>query len=513
MKKTFVYIVMLIGMGLGISSCYSDDSSLDLNPITGVEIDTTGMSQLFVYQFEDLIVEPKFEMGDLSDADLSYEWRINLTPGDTIYKVIGEERNLHYEMDLKPTTSGYFHQLWFTVTDHRHDLDYIMTWPVTVRNNIGEGLVIAETADGVTSDFSHIMAPQVTPDYTQESIKYQIYSTNNERPLEGVVKQMRFTQIFGVDAIMGITDNSVFKIHTFDYTLGGVNNDLFYTNRTTFEPQALGAIVQGDMYVGEGQLTGTYLGAATHFGAPVDAPYTVPDHVAFNAHSYGPAVMVNFYDEVNQHFVYLPTIAAWGDNNVHKAAPAAGAVFNPADLKNKENLAAAVSNTGDFLHLLKDKETGEIALYVLDGGQSGNPAISPAPKALYELSSAPGIDQASHFTFLDDQRVLYYVSGNTIYAMLYGGSTPVFEERFTAPAGQEITTLQVYRQADYPSRSSSGAPYLPTNNRQLIMSTYDGNEGTVYLLPFINTGIGNIDQARIKTFGGFNRITAITTQL
>ena len=98
--------------------------------------------------------------------------------------------------------------------------------------------------------------------------------------------------------------------------------------------------------------------------------------------------------------------------------------------------------------------------------------------------------------------------------MIYSSGSPVFEERYAAPAGEEITTLQVYQQSDYPFRYEGwDPPYIETNNKQLVMSTYDGSEGKVYLLPLVNTGIGNIDDANIKVFTGFDRVTAITTQL
>ena len=114
---------------------------------------------------------------------------------------------------------------------------------------------------------------------------------------------------------------------------------------------------------------------------------------------------------------------------------------------------------------------------------------------------------------MDNQKVLYYATPGKIYAMLYSAGSPVFEERYTVPAGEEITTLQVYTQANYPFRAEGwDPPYLETNNKQLILSTY-GSEGKVYLLPLINAGVGNIDTANIRTFDGFDRITAITTQL
>ena len=509
MKNIKILIrLAFILLGTTTFSCYDDLSSLDVNPIQGVVVDTTGTSTLSVYQFDHLVVAPKLITG-LSESDLSYKWRINLQPDDTLFQVIGEEKNLDYEIRFKPNAAGKYHLLYYTVTDNTTGLDYITSWPVTVRNNIGEGLVIAETQDGINSDLSHIMYSGVTTGYTGESVKHKVYSAINGSTIAGIVKQMRFTNIFGVDALLGITENSVIRINTLDYTLAGKNNDLFYGSSTNYQPQALGGIVQGDMYVGNGKLTGTYLGASREFCLPFDFTYTVPDQVAFNGYNNNPPVRINFYDEVNGHFVYLPTITSFGDRKMHAAPAVTSGPFNPASLPNKVNVAAGVNTSGDFLHLLKDKTTGVFGLYVMDGGVDDYPnIIAPAPKALYDLSAAPEIQNATHFVLLDDQRVMYYATSSKIYAMLYSTATPVFEERYTIPAGEKVTTLQVYQQANYPAGTG---PYLPANNRQLIMSTY-GTEGKVYLLPMINVGVGNIDVPNIKTFTGFDRITSITTQ-
>lgn len=517
MKRINILICsLIISLGWMISSCHDDLSTLDVKEVPGVAIDTTSMKAFAVHQFDYLVVEPNLvKANGLSESNLSYEWRINLIPGDTAFHVIGDQKNLNYEVRFKPNVSGKYHLLYYTVTDNATGLEYIMSWPVTVKNNIGEGLVIAETSDGINTDISHIMHSLVTSDYTGESVKHNVYSAINGGTIKGLIKQMRFTKIFGVDVLLGITDNSITRINTLDYTLAGKNGELFYSNSSGQRPQALGGIVQGDMYVADGKLTGTYLGASRKFGLPFDFSYTVPEHVAFNGFSYYPLpIRVNFYDEVNQHFVYLPTIMSFGDNKMHPVPAAAGGVFDPGAVKNKLNLAAGISSSGDFLHLLQDKATGNIGLYVLDGGEDKYPDIlPPKPKAFYDLSGAPDIADAKHFVFLDNQRVMYYATDNKIYAMLYSTSTPVFELRYTAPAGEEITTLQVYRQADYPFRTEGwDPPYNATNNKQLIMSTY-GTEGKVYILPMINAGVGNIDVANIKTFTGFNRITAITTQL
>lgn len=506
-------MVFVVVAGI-FQSCYSDRSTLDLNPISGVNIDTTDMVNFSVYQFDFLKVIPKLQMGSLKDTDLIYEWKINLVPDDTLYQIISNDRNLDYEVKFKPNTSGKTHQLYYTVTDKNTGLDYIMTWPVTVLNNIGEGLIIAETYDGNSTEISHIMSPEVTTGFNDVSVKYEVFSSlNNGIRIDGLIKDMRFTKIYGVDALLGITDTDIYRINTIDYTLGGKNNDLFFTSKATYLPQSLGGVRQNDLLIEGGKLTATFLGASTKFGLPFDSQFTVPTYVASNPFTYNPLpIILSFYDEVNGHFVYQPSFNSWGDRNMYVTPSVIDGPFNPSELPNKINLAASVSTEGEFRHLLKDQNSSAVEIFILDSGQDNYPTvIAPAPKSVYDISNAPDIQNASHFVFLDNQRIMYYASGSKIYAVLYAGTTPVIEHRYTIPDGAEITTMQVFQQADYPYKSDPNQ-YLASNNKQLIVSTY-GSEGTVYLLPFVNVGIGNINKANIRKFTGFGRISAITTQL
>ncbi|MFD0761314.1 PKD-like family lipoprotein [Lutibacter aestuarii] len=501
---TFVVLIISI-------SCLDDTSTLDINGIAGVEIDTTGNSSFSVYQFDKLIVEPNLNHEGLPEDNLEYQWSINLEPNDTLYTIISEERNLNYEVRFKPNVSGKFHQLVYTVTDKINGLDYIMAWPVKVLNNIGEGIVIAETTDNVTTDISHIMSPKVTTNFEGISVKHQVYSSINGVNIAGITKQLRFAKVYGVDVMFGITDESIYKINTLDYTFAGNNNDLFYANAASYSPDAIGGVYQGDLYISNGKLTSTYLGASRSFGLPFNSSFYVPGIIAANPNS-NPAVVINFYDEVNDQFVYQPSITQFGDNTMYAAPATAEGAFNPTSIANKINLAAVVSTSGEFKHLLKDETTGSVELYVFDAGGSNYPnTIPPAPIASYDLSNAPDISQANQFVLLNNQKVLYYATDTKIYAVLYASGTPIYEERYTTEASETITTLQVYQQADYPLRSSED--YLPLNNNALLMSTYDGNEGRVYIMPIINLGVGNIDTGNIEVFEGFNRITAMATQL
>jgi hypothetical protein len=396
----------------------------------------------------------------------------------------------------------------FTVTDEENDLDYIYDFELNIRNSLGEGLVVANTADGSTTDLDLIMSPQVTTDYDEVSVKYGVYSAANMSELSGIVKDIQFTSIYGENALLTITDESIARIKRQDFVLEGIDQELFFAHDPEFNPQMLGKINQGTIYVGSNELTGTFLGASRKFGAAFDYPFVVPDEVALNGRSNVP-VAINFYDEENDHFVYLPTIQSFGDNVMHAVPDSSGGPFNPGDLANKENVAAGLAQSGEFRHILRDTNTGDLALYILSGGVSGFPTVEP-PEArdVFDMSNAPEIGNAEFFAISDNQQVLYYATSTTIYAMIYGSSEPVFEERFSVPSGQEITTLQVYQQTGYPL----GSDYIDTNNRQLIVSTYDGSEGRVHLLPITDLGVGNIDDSNITTFDGFNRITAIAPQ-
>src|SRR5690606_10915981 len=161
-RKYILFLFSLIALGFLIASCRKDLSTMDVNKIQDIEIDTTGNGQLNVYQFDHLVLEPVLKMGGIRESDLSYSWKINHIPGDTAFFLLSNDRKLDQEIKLKQNTAGKFHNLLYTVRDNTNGLEYTMTWHLTVLNNIGEGLVVAETSEDGNSDLSHIMSPRVT---------------------------------------------------------------------------------------------------------------------------------------------------------------------------------------------------------------------------------------------------------------------------------------------------------------------------------------------------------------
>src|SRR5699024_11154268 len=104
---------------------------------------------------------------ELPDSRLSYQWKINLEPGTDFYEVIGDKKNLIHVAKLRPNDVRNPYQILLTVTDNKTGLQYLMGWPLQVLNSLGEGLVVAASKDGNTTDLSLIMAPKVTENYDE----------------------------------------------------------------------------------------------------------------------------------------------------------------------------------------------------------------------------------------------------------------------------------------------------------------------------------------------------------
>jgi hypothetical protein len=519
MKKIINIVGLLVLMAILITSCKKDLSTLDENPIAGVSVDKEGATTLSITQFDQLVLNPKLSFNGADENKFKFQWRVTLVYNDTTSRVLGNAKNLKAEINMVPTGTNQFYTLTFTATDQENGLKYITSWPLSVVSSIGEGLVVATTADGINTDLNHIMSPLVTPNYTNESIKFNIYSgANKNATISGLVKQMRYTGAFRltprgtVNTLFAITDNSLTRINTVDFSLAGQNGDLFYTPKGTYSFQSLAGKNQADIFIENGKLSLVYHAIADKIGVPFDYNAIVPGIVALNRQGSTSGVALNFYEETKGQFMYVPNISNLTslDRNLYAHPNQPAAVFNAGNLPNKTNLAAGSGMGEDFVHILKDKATGKINLYVMDKGvYTGGAPTAPAPKSDFDISNATGIAQATNFVVLDNQRVIYYTSGNKIYAILYGGGSPIIEERYSTPAGENITTLQIYQQSDYPW----GTTFLAGNNNQLIMSTYAGTAGSgkVYILPMINLGVGNINIGAIKTFTGFNKVTAITT--
>jgi len=513
-------LITILILSLGYVACRKDDSSLDLNKIPGVTIDTTGQSTLSVFQFNNLVVKPKLNIAGVDENDLAYSWRITMLYNDTASTEIGQERDLDAVIGFQPTQPSQELRIIYTVTDKKHDLKYIMIWPLTVRNNIGMGLVIAETDGSGNSDLSHIMSPEVTLDYSDVSIKHNVYSSLNGQNIQGDIKRLRYLKMNGGNSMIALTDKSITRVSAITYKLVAQNGGLFYNPMTFDKVQGFYGNYQNDIVIVNDRMHVAWMELSPKWPIPLDYAVKMPGIMAANPFSnnlgqdgvrYTPPVRVNFYEEEKGKFYFMRYLTTNQDRAAYPYTEQAGQAFSGHNLPGKTNMAAGWTSDRGFLHVLKDKTSGAVGLYLLSGGTEDNTGTiftQPFPLNFWDITSAPGIQNATLFTILDDQKVFYYASGNKIYAVMYGGSTPVVEERYSAPAGETITAMDIYRHPGYPLLDS----YIATNNKMLLVGTH-GTEGKVHFIPMKNPGLGTLDASNAKTFGGFGKVTAFGPQL
>ena len=185
-KIIYVLLVILAG---GIVSCY-DDKSKDANrEIPEVTI-TTDKTILEAVYGKDLVMTPEIKKGNLTNANLSYQWQVNLVPRGSTLVEIGDAAELVYEVANEPSGNPYL--LVLKVTDNDEGIDYYHRWDLYVSNSFGEGLVVAHTGDGgTTSDLSFVKAPQITYGYDGEAdYTRDVYSFANGSVIDGRVNSI-----------------------------------------------------------------------------------------------------------------------------------------------------------------------------------------------------------------------------------------------------------------------------------------------------------------------------------
>ena len=158
MREHTLYL-LLAGWGLLAASCYDDKSTLQTTHIPPVEIEVPEAiaSQLTVVHNARLDITGIriTKDGRENPEELTYEWTVSQTDNDSEAISLATTREFHEVIDLPISSKGYLFLL--TVTDTAHDLKYQYKWTLIVTAQFNEGLVVAYTRDGTTSDLGLIM--------------------------------------------------------------------------------------------------------------------------------------------------------------------------------------------------------------------------------------------------------------------------------------------------------------------------------------------------------------------
>lgn len=526
MKKN----TLIIGLftALAFSSCYEDKSTLPDNPIAGIELNITEEEKTIRVGYkEQLNIVPNItKNGKADEAGLTYEWAINLFPGwsKTEYEVIGTEKELHTILNNEVNGDSYYLRLLVTDTEN-NNLQYSFLYQVYVQPSRLDGLLIADTKDGQTSDLNLIMNDKLTSWYDKEEKVFKNILEDNK--YQGLVKSISPISVGyypGLNMVWLIDEEG--KVGVYETA----NYSLYMDMDKAFLGQSVA--VSSVMRVGQYVCANTDLGFfAENYINLQSMPGFAITKSAIDAYPIDNGIYAAFSGaSIGNNSTAL---AAWfcNENDVFISGdftfmgPAAAEFNNPNkyDFTNKRAVCGGMSvNEFTPTFLLKDEVTGEYAIYTLarqedydaDYNWVGNPS-SVKSEYIIPAEGKTLLDKAVATSFAAMESILYVATADGVYTINFAGATPTVNStsQFTA-LGEQITGMKLYQQGQYitayDNAGAGGWEKLEWNNRAVVVTTQKGDEGVVYVVPMKNLGTGNLDVSAALRYDGFGRILAVS---
>lgn len=547
MKKYILFFACL----LAFTACsYEDESSDITNPIPDMSIDTLTVSTVQKVAYEEtLSLAPKVSGG--TGAGYEYEWRLGLKTGSLeTYRVLSTEPTLEYVADQKPDVNPY--KLWFRVTDVESGVMRGVVYDLYIGGINTNGLAVAYSRDGQTSDIDVIEDNWFTVDYANgvtPSYRRNIYSKTNGENFNGVIKKMYDSKNYYNGAqqyfMTVISDHNMGRLTGLDYELIAQGQDLFWDPLGSNPYYGDCYFTEMDVAVVDGKTHGRFAEAEDQIGF---TKYTTPNKGTFTVN--GPVVVAYssegynynqdlFFDKTNGCFQsilnhrpnnshmartyykaayteeqFKAAYQAYVDMGVvtqdwldaYVAQQAATGYFTSwpsqmqtfmakANLQQYDCIASGVNSNGSGSFILKngnDIRMIAIPFYGLYLGAD-----------LRDISSAPGIGGAVGFYVCRNQNIIYYATSSKIYAMSFPSAGGIdVKEVYSSSA--PITHLWGFEQPMYTTMSM--------HRKAIIISTYSGSEGSIVTIPIGNIGNGTLDASSARTYTGFGQISAVYIQ-
>ncbi len=519
----FTTITMLL------SSCYSDRSSLPINTIEEVVVDTTAVGgDIYIGYLEELNLSPKVKYSN-PDA-LSYTWTLTLFPdrNNVESEVISTSLDLKYQVNREISTGAYTLTLYVTDTSHE-GLQYITSWKVYVQSSMIGGLLIADTPDGETTDLTYIKSPVFSRQYTgAERLYPNLLSSRFEGGFKGIARSMAYTITSNfsrphVNQVwLNTTDGRVVRFNPTNYsTTGDSGSGLIVYKPEPFRINDM--FMMGALFILD--TSNGYYKQIAQSETTFTIPYNVMDEIEYASgamcHSTSLAHYntMAWYEEAQGRFRFLKSTGSEYAPAYQIHEYAASESFDPSNSPGLTAIACEIDEKGAFSSfLMKDKVSGKYAMYLLAQYQPLkrqrdpetnewvviSPEIQPQAYAKYAVPEAaiPLLDAAVSvfFSKVEKENIMYIATSDALYALSYGmGDTMKMEgsAKYSIPSGEKITKAKLFIQGEYAAKADdfrfNKALQLPINLRGVIISSEKGSTGVVRVLPIDQDRFGSGD--------------------
>lgn len=518
MKRYPIYIILI----LLVASCFQDESTLGTFEYPDIIITQNFTGDTLNIAFGDyLSISADAVQEGVDDEDLEYLWEQDVQAGSSKDRAfLSNTHSVEERITLPPATQPYYISL--TVTNRQTGYCRIKYWPMFVINNLGEGLLIAHTADGgATSELTLLASSTLTYGYVSDTprVTDNLWELGNEEHISGKVTNILARTAsdlnapvrasFNEDLLMIATENDLYALNPVNYAVKKSNYQLFNTTSvSSFNVEWMANV-----------------GSYSSFVLIDGVPYVCVDMLdnCYSSSSYPPATgmmhrnnttacaddqgWIYTFDPVFHKIYYLP---GWC---------AASASFSELE----DTVSPSVSFLSDKTCVACGILKGLRGAFILTDGSSYWLAVTDGfnrAAPVVAQMDAPGIKNAVEFAFCDNTDVVFYTDGAKVYStVLSGGNATTRTLSWTPDSPDEkVTMIRHYRQAWYGTHKYSSSNYgfpISTHRLQIVVITYNEKtgEGKIYLKPFnVSTGMFSAFKDN-GTYGGFNEITAIGTTL
>lgn len=198
--------------------------------------------------------------------------------------------------------------------------------------------------------------------------------------------------------------------------------------------------------------------------------------------------------------------------------------FDPNQLSNYNCLT--ILNGGDeyLLGMMKEKENQKIFGLMTKQGMSYTPdeAMNGKPLRKIDFSSCPDIQETISYALSKRSKVLWYATKDCIYSVYFETNNLIITPEYHVNTGDIITGMILWDsnqgKTDYTNPvPGTSDPIKSTNasERMLVISTLNGNQGTIRTIAVANLLRGTLEQNKAihGEYSGFGKITAMTPHI
>ncbi len=532
MKRIIYTSVVLLIASLALNSCFTDKSTLDVNKIDEITIEAPDMPSILRVDYLGAVnFEPVVKKrGQTNPENVSYRWEITEAPGSSQLGLLSNERVLNTTIKYQILPVSY--TLIFTARDDEHGIEYRKTWPLYVSSPFREGILVGYTKDGSTSDLGLIMDNDITTSYTAGSnIILDIWKNSTGNPKSSLIKFLTYTlhkptSILTKNVAVAIfSDKNISMFDCENYSLYKSIDQIFPPRTSSFDPQAFYTINnQYWMMVANNKM---YAYASnqgtTTFMLPATGDNYIDNSIMIPAFSWAHSPSAFWYNSTTGKIHQVTgAYATPAGTSVYSTQGA----FDPTSLSGRRIIAGDVAvDAFSPTMLLKNEASGNYEIYSVsfayyDSNWNYFPS-APKLKADLPVALTPILNSAVSVFFNMYDPIMYVATPDKIYSVLFGGGIVTYSEKYSAPAGEQITKAKFFVQGRYrlsmdDFNVDSGPifePPLALNTKAVVVATKKGEyEGQIYVIPTGAPGSGNLNGTQAKKYTGFGKILDFTMQ-